>query len=97
MLNQLGRAVFSTAAFALIVPFAPPSFPSSSIEEDPGTNARACWSTWTGFGVGPEEPHVRSYQGVSARLASQTSKVEKKTGSGLFGSTATAWSYQFCG
>src|SRR5215208_748818 len=96
MLNQVGRAESLAATVAVVVPCAPPSVPSSRMLEEPGTNAEACWSTWTGFGFGPLYPHVTSYHDVPVRSASHTSNVEKKTRSALFGSTVTAWSYQFC-
>ena len=54
MLNQVGLAVFSTAVSAFAVPLTPPSLPASSMLEEPGTNASACWSTCTGFGLTPE-------------------------------------------
>ena len=39
----------------------------------------------------------RSRQAIPVLAQNQTSKVSKKTRSGLFGSTAMPWSYQFCG
>src|SRR5512142_255400 len=97
MLNQVGSTL-DVAELAFVVPCMPPSLPSSRMLDDPGTNARACWSVWTGPALPPKlYPHVRSLKEVPVRVANQTSKVLMKTRSALLGSTATAWSYQFCG
>ena len=53
MLNQVGLVVAGTAALALAVPWTPPSLPAIRMLDEPGTKARACWSTWTGLGLTP--------------------------------------------
>ena len=79
-------------AFAFVVPCMPPSFPKSTMLDEPGTNAIACWSVCTGSRLPPSTSSrsVRSKNDVPVRVANQTSNVSTKTRSALFGSTATA-------
>ena len=39
---------------AFLRKFLLPAVLARSMLDEPGTNASACWSTWTGFGLGPE-------------------------------------------